>query len=227
MKNQNRQYELVKRFLDITLCAAAMIVLLPVYAVAAIGIKSSSSGPIFYTSYRSGKDGAPFLFFKFRSMHMTDRDKGLFVADQERLFPFGAFLRRSKIDELPQLLNVFLGKMSIVGPRPMPVDSVDNIYYGKYAVVKTLKPGLTSLASLYDYVVGDHYTDDTAYQREVLPIKREMELYYYNNRSLYYDTQLVFRTIAVIASVIGGKKEFKSMKEEQIIRAAMATEEDG
>ena len=179
-----------------------------------------------YISNRAGRNGTPFEFFKFRSMHVSDRDKGLFIADQERVFPVGKFIRRAKIDELPQLINVVMGQMSIVGPRPMPIDSVDKIYCGKYSAVKILKPGLTSPASLYDYMVGDQYTDDIAYQREVLPVKRELEFYYLKNRSLHYDVQLILRTIAVIAAVIAGKKEFKTMKEVLIVKNSMSDTAD-
>lgn len=209
----------IKRAFDICLCTVALLILAPVFIIAVIGIKLSSCGPILYHSERAGKNGKPFHFYKFRSMHVTNHDKGLFVADSQRLFPFGQFMRRTKIDELPQLLNVIKGDMSIVGPRPMPVSSVDRIYSGKYSSVKVVRPGLTSAASLYDYTVGDTYNDDKAYQREVLPIKLELELYYVNNRSFKYDAKLVWRTIVIIIQVLLGKKEFTPQPELRIIEA--------
>ncbi len=203
----------VKRALDICLCSLALVVLSPIFLIAIIGIKLSSKGSVLYHSERAGQNGRPFNFYKFRSMHVTDHDKGLFVADSDRLFFFGKIMRRTKIDELPQLLNVIKGDMSIVGPRPMPVSSVDRIYSGKYKSIKSLKPGLTSAASLYDYTVGDTYTDDKAYQREVLPIKLELELYYLHHRSFIYDVQLVWRTIVTILQVLLGKNNFKPQPE--------------
>lgn len=203
----------IKRILDIILCTFAIIILSPVFLIAAIGVKLSSKGPILYYSERAAKNGTPFHFYKFRSMHVTDHDKKMFVADSDRLFPFGSFMRRTKIDELPQLLNVIKGDMSIVGPRPMPISSVDRIYSGKYVIVKTIKPGLTSAASLYDYTVGDTYKDDKAYQREVLPVKLELELYYVKHRSFVYDCQLVWRTIITIIQVLIGKKKFITQPE--------------
>ncbi len=204
---------IIKRALDIFLCSIALLTLSPIYLIAIVGIRLSSRGPILYHSERAGRNGTPFHFYKFRSMHVTDNDKKMFVADADRLFPFGLFMRRTKIDELPQLLNVIKGEMSIVGPRPMPVSSVDRIYSGKYSIVKTVKPGLTSAASLYDYTVGDTYKDDKAYQREVLPVKLELELYYVNHRSFVYDCQLVWRTIETIVQVLSGRKDFPPQPE--------------
>lgn len=100
----------------------------------------------------------------------------MFVADADRLFTVGKVIRRLKIDELPQLINVIKGDMSIVGPRPMVASAVDRLYSGKYEKVASIRPGLTSAASLYDYTVGDTYKDNKIYIKEVLPVKLEMEL---------------------------------------------------
>lgn len=211
----------IKRILDIFLCSIAMIVLSPVYLITAVGIKLSSKGPILYHSDRAGKNKEPFHFYKFRSMHVTE-DKHMFVADQERVFPFGRFIRRLKIDELPQLINVIQGKMSVVGPRPMTIAGVQELYSGRYEIVSSIKPGLTSAASLYDYIVGDTYTDDQAYQREVLPVKLEMELLYVERQSFSYDVKLVLETMYCIAAKMFGKEQFKSMSEYNAIRDSMA-----
>ena len=138
-------------------------------------------------SDRAGINGKPFRFYKFRSMHVTNHDRGMFQADPERLFPVGKLIRRLKIDELPQLLNVIKGDMSIVGPRPMTLEGVDRFYIGRYEIVRSVKPGLTSAASLFDYTVGENYYDESAYEAVVLPIKKEMEYYYVMNRSFKYD----------------------------------------
>jgi len=204
-------YSFVKRFFDIFLCASALLVLSPFFLIAAIGVKVSSSGPVFYRSDRVGKNGVPFHFYKFRSMHETENNKHMCVADAERLFPFGKFIRKTKIDELPQLLNVIKGDMSIVGPRPMTMAS--KMYTGEFERVRAVRPGLTSAASLYDYTVGDTYKDDMAYRREVLPIKLEMEKMYVERQSFRYDCSLVWRTIVTILQVLVGKKDFKDQPE--------------
>ena len=207
-------YELfVKRVLDIVLCSISLVLLSPVFLLTAFAIKISSPGPVFYYSVRTGKNHKPFKFYKFRSMHVTNADKGLFVADADRLFTVGKIIRRLKIDELPQLINVICGEMSIVGPRPMPYASVDTTYYGKYQKILSVKPGLTSAASLFDYVVGDQYTDNTAYKLEVLPLKLEMEMMYLEKQSFWYDASLVLRTIVTILQVLCGKRGFAEQPE--------------
>ena len=207
-----------KRVFDIVLCSIALIVLSPVFLVIAIAIKLSSPGPVFYYSERSGLNKKPFRFYKFRSMHVTNKDKGMFVADADRVFKVGKMIRRLKIDELPQLINVIKGDMSIVGPRPMVASAVDSLYCGRYEKVTDIRPGLTSAASLYDYTVGDTYNDDQAYIKEVLPVKLEMELYYVEHESFAYDVQLVWRTILTIVQVLCKKKDFKPQPEYAAIR---------
>ena len=198
-------YRVVKRFLDIILCSFAIIVLSPIYILTAIGIEISSPGTLLYNSMRAGLNKKPFKFYKFRSMHPPKgKKKDMFVADPDRVFKFGKLIRRLKIDELPQLFNVVKGDMSIVGPRPMTVEHVDELYCGKYEKVTTVKPGLTSAASLYDYMVGDTYKDNEAYRREVLPIKLEMENMYVERQSFWFDCNLVCRTIVTILQVLFG-----------------------
>lgn len=206
-------YRFFKRFFDIFLCSLAIIVLLPLFLFAFIGVKISSKGPALYISKRIKKDHKEFNFYKFRSMHVTNKDKGLFVQDEERVFPFGRFIRKFKIDELPQLFNVIKGDMSIVGPRPMMSSSVDQLYQDKYLSVLSVKPGLTSVASLYDYIIGDEYKDNDKYVQEVLPKKLELELYYVHHRSFLYDFSLILRTIATIFLAFFGLKKKMRIKE--------------
>ena len=203
----------IKRFFDVVLCLFALVLLSPVFLVTAVAVHLSSPGPIFYTSERSGLHKKTFRFYKFRSMHQTNCDKGMFVADSDRVFKVGKIIRRLKIDELPQLINVIKGDMSIVGPRPMTAAAVNKLYCGRYEMVSNIRPGLTSAASLYDYMVGDTYTDDKAYKKEVLPVKLELERYYVEHESPIYDLELIGRTILTIVQVMSGKKNFRPMKE--------------
>lgn len=214
-------YKIVKRTLDIVLCSIAVVVLSPVFLLTAFGIELSSPGTILYHSMRAGLNKKPFMFYKFRSMHPPKgKKKDLFVTDPDRVFKFGKFIRRLKIDELPQLFNVIKGDMSIVGPRPMTVAHVDELYCGEYEMVTTVKPGLTSAASLFDYTVGDTYRDNEAYRKGILPIKLELERYYVEHESFSYDAQLVGRTIVTILQVLTGKKTFREQPELSKIKRA-------
>ncbi len=194
----------IKRLLDIVLCSFALVVLSPLFLITAIAIKFSSPGPVFYHSMRFGKNKIPFKFYKFRSMHIVEpgKDKGLCIADAERVFTVGKIIRRLKIDELPQLVNVIKGDMSIVGPRPMVAFSKNKFYSGRYEIINSIKPGLTSAASLYDYTVGETYTDDNVYRKEVLPKKLELELLYLKKESFIYDFNLIRRTVLTIACIV-------------------------
>ena len=131
----------------------------------------------------------------------------MFVADADRLFKVGKIIRKLKIDELPQLINVIKGDMSIVGPRPMPLATVDSTYYGKYQEILSVRPGLTSAASLFDYTIGDTYTDNDLYMKDVLPYKLEMEMLYVKKESFFYDFTLICRTVITILAVFTGKKK--------------------
>lgn len=218
-------YPFFKRVLDIVLCTFAIIALSPIYLLTIIGIEISSPGTVLYHSMRAGKNKKSFKFYKFRSMHPPKgRKKDMFVADPDRVFKFGRLIRRLKIDELPQLFNVVKGDMSIVGPRPMTVEHVDELYSGRYEKVSFVKPGLTSPASLYDYTVGDTYKDNEAYRREVLPMKMEMELLYVERQNFYYDASLVWRTIVTILQVFVGKKNFEEQPELIEIRSRVGRE---
>lgn len=210
-------YKYVKRVIDIFLCIIAIIVLFPLYIFASIGILISSPGTILYHSMRAGINKKPFKFYKFRSMHIGEK-KDMFIADPDRVFPFGRLIRRLKIDELPQLFNVLKGDMSIVGPRPMTVERVDELYCGKYEMVSRVKPGLTSAASLYDYIVGDNYSDNVAYQKEVLPVKKELELLYIKKESFLYDASLIWRTVKTIILVAVSSKKYPVIPELEEIK---------
>lgn len=223
MRAKTSFYEnVIKRILDIVLGCLALIAFSPLFVITAIAIKISSPGPIFYYSVRTAKGHKPFHFYKFRSMHVTDSDKHLFVADVERVFPVGRLIRRLKIDELPQLLNVIKGDMSIVGPRPMPISSVDDTYYGGFQKILSVRPGLTSAASLFDYTIGDTYTDNDLYVKEVLPYKLEMEMLYVEKESFLYDCELVFRTVITIIAVFLGMKKLPEQREYEEVNRKMS-----
>lgn len=203
-------YRIVKRFFDIILSGFALVVLLPVFLIAGIGVFVSSPGPVFFKAQRVGKNKRPFTMYKFRSMHLNN-EKGHMITlrNDSRIFPFGTFLRKSKIDELPQLVNILKGDMTIVGWRPEDEENADVVFSGKYREILNTKPGLTSPGSLYDYTHGELYETEEEYTEEFIPIKMELELYYVKHCSLLYDIKIIIRTMATIAGVILGKENYK------------------
>lgn len=207
-------YNIAKRLFDIVFALLLMIAFVVTFPFVAIGIKLSSRGPILYTSTRIGKDGKPFIFYKYRSMHMDDGTTKGIVEEQKRIFTVGKIIRRTKIDELPQALNVLKGDLSVVGPRPMLTTNVTKMYGGRYLPVMSVRPGLTSYASLFDYTHGDALVKDRErYRNEIVPIKRELELYYVQHRSIKTDMEIIFKTAVTIVCVIFGKKAFPYPKE--------------
>lgn len=196
-------YPAVKRILDILLSGIALVLLLPVWLLAILGILFSDPGPVFYTADRVGKGNRHFPMFKFRSMRVARgaNEKSL-RPDQSRIFPFGRFLRSSKIDELPQLLNVFLGDMAVVGPRPAAADQVAITRGGANAIVASVKPGLASPAALYDYLYGDAITDEAEYMDKVAPTRLALDRLYIERQGFAYDAKMVFYTVPCILGTL-------------------------
>ena len=217
-------YNIVKRIFDLFSSAIALIITSPFWLVIAIGIKLSSPGPVFYKSMRAGKNHKEFPVYKFRSMHVYKPEdpnsgkkaEGGFVANKNRMFKFGSFLRKSKLDELPQLLSVFIGRMSVVGPRPYPEKAVRKFYTGDYECVMTVKPGLAGLDSLYDYAHGELFVkDNDTYAKTVLPVRSELANLYVEKKSVGLDIYCIFRTIKLIFQIIVlKKKDFELTKYE-------------
>lgn len=209
-------YSIMKRIFDVFLSLLALIVLSPIFLIAVVGIKISSPGPVLFRACRVGKDGKLFTMYKFRSMHLNN-EKGHIITSRtdNRIFPFGRFLRKCKVDELPQLVNILQGKMSIVGWRPEDEENVKKVFVGKFKEILNIKPGLTSPGSLYDYTHGEKYEDEALYEKEFLPKKMDLELYYVRHRSLPYDTKLILRTIKTILQITFGKDSFPEPKEFQ------------
>ncbi len=139
----------IKRTFDILLSGLGIVILSPLFCIAIIGIKISMPGPVFFKQVRAGRNGKPFSILKFRSMKVdTVAERGHDVSkDRDRVTGFGKFLRRSKIDELPQLINVFIGDMSLVGPRPTFMEQVQE--YDDFKRQRLLmRPGMTGLAQI-------------------------------------------------------------------------------
>lgn len=210
-------YPLVKRAVGFTASLAAIIVTLPFWIIAVIGIEISDPGPVFYMADRVGYKGKEFTMFKFRSMRVArtkdEKSEAGFRADSKRIFAFGAFMRKTKIDELPQLLNVFIGNMAFVGPRPAAKDQAKITRGGKYAVANTVKPGLTGPAALYDYIYGDSVEDPEKYELTVLPTRLELEAYYPGKMSAAYDLKMIWYTVVCICCSVAAKRPEKILAE--------------
>ena len=218
-------YRCIKRVFDVIASFFALIVLIPIWIIAIVGIEISDPGPVFYMANRVGKDNKPFRMFKFRSMKVDrNADEKNFKADKNRIFKWGEILRSTKIDELPQLLNVFFGQMSVIGPRPASSDQVAITRAGKYAAISTLKPGLSGPSALYDYIYGDQIEDEEEYKKKVLPTRLDLDLYYINAKSLTYDIKMTWYTVVCIFGLVF--KRFPQWMYNELIEAARTVGKD-
>ncbi len=193
----------MKRLFDIVMSGFGLIVLSPLFAVVALLIKMDSPGPVFYRQTRVGRYNRDFRIFKFRTMRVGS-DKGSLVTiggHDSRITSSGYFLRKTKIDELPQLINVLVGDMSIVGPRPEVRRYVD-CWTPEQMHVLDVRPGITDPASIKfrneNELLGG-VSDPEKYYVEVI-MQEKLELYreYVRNASFLYDIRLIFKTFRVI-----------------------------
>lgn len=209
---------MAKRLFDVVFASIGLVLSAPILLVGAIGIRVSSPGPIFYRAIRVGAWRRPFVMYKLRSMHVQDTAASAITAKEDaRIFRFGEWLRRSKLDELPQFLNILRGDMSFVGPRPEDPKFVEEHYTRADLETLEVRPGLTSPASLYDYVHGEpNLTSgdvEQQYVEQLLPIKLALEIVYVRHASLAYDLAIIGRTIRTIVLVLLGRREFPELPE--------------
>lgn len=190
----------LKRLLDIIGTGLGLLVLSPVFAVIAALIKLDSPGPVFFRQERVGRNGQPFMIFKFRSMRPDAPRLGgpLTVGRDPRITRVGALLRQTKLDELPQLINVLRGEMSLVGPRP-EVPKYVALYTPEQRQVLTVRPGITDLASI-EYrseseLLAKTADPERAYLHEVMPHKLQLNLEYIRTQSLALDLAIIFKTL--------------------------------
>lgn len=200
-------YSIIKRCFDFFCALMALLVLSPVFLLTALGILVSDWGPIFYTAHRIGKGNKPFKMYKFRSMRVAKAaNEASLRPDEDRIFPFGHFIRKVKIDELPQLINILNGTMSIIGPRPVAQDQFDMFRYGKWNEAAKVPVGLSGPAALYDYIYGDQITDEKEYMEKVYPTRRELEYVYVQKAGIGYDLKMIIYTVISILYSLCGKE---------------------
>ena len=193
----------MKRFLDILSSLLALLLLCPLWLIIMIAIVVESRGGVFYKQIRVGKDNRDFFLYKFRTMRAGSEEKGLLTVGEHdsRVTRVGYFLRKYKLDEFPQLINVLKGDMSVVGPRPEVRKYVD-LYTPKQMRVLSVRPGLTDLASIQyvheNKLLAASENPERTYVDEVMPAKLQLNLQYIDNQSLIGDIKLIFQTFAAI-----------------------------
>ena len=189
----------MKRLFDFTCSLAGLFLLSPLILLLAIVVKVTSKGPVFFIQERVGKDGKIFKMIKFRSMFVTQESSStISIKGDIRVTKIGVFLRMYKLDELPELINVLLGHMSLVGPRPDVPGYADKLV-GEDRNILKLRPGITSPASLKysnEEEILVKQKNPKAYNDEVIyPDKVRINLEYYNNQSIWLDIKIIFATI--------------------------------
>ena len=194
---------MIKRGFDLFFSLLGLIFLLPVFCVIAIWIKVDSKGPVFFRQTRVGRWGKSFQIHKFRSMYLASEEQGrITVGKDPRITPSGHFIRKTKADELPQLIDVLCGKMSLVGPRPEVQEFIDEYPDQLRDKVLSVRPGITDMASIEMVDESDilaKYSDPRkAYIEHVLPIKQRYYLVYTNEHSLLGDIRIIFLTLKKI-----------------------------
>ena len=189
----------MKRTMDILFSILAVIILFPLFFFLSILIKNTSKGPVFFIQERVGKDGKIFKMIKFRSMFVAQESSStISIKGDIRVTKIGVFLRRYKLDELPELINVLLGHMSLVGPRP-DVPGYSDKLVGEDRNILELRPGITGPASLKysnEEEILAKQKNPKVYNDEVMyPDKVRINLEYYNNQSIWLDIKIIFATI--------------------------------
>lgn len=190
----------MRRAFDVICAAAGLLLLFPLFAVIAVAIKlKGGRGPVFYLQPRVGKNGRIFNLIKFRSMVSgADRHAVLTVTEDPRITPLGHFLRRHKLDELPQLVNVLKGDMRLVGPRPEVKRYVDR-FPSEYKLLLQSPPGITDPASLAfrdESKMLNEENLEAHYLSQILPQKLHLSIEYSRRRTFFTDLKIIFQTVA-------------------------------
>jgi lipopolysaccharide/colanic/teichoic acid biosynthesis glycosyltransferase len=194
---------MLKRLFDITFSFFGLVILLPLFVIVSIFILLDDGLPIFYKQTRIGKNFKPFTLLKFRSMYQNKTSDSLITIGNrdERITKSGYFIRKYKIDELPQLINVLIGNMSIVGPRPEVKKYVD-LYDVQQQQILSIKPGITDYASIVysneNELLAKSQEPEKTYIQEVMPHKLSLNLKYLNEQSFMTDIKIIFNTIKKI-----------------------------
>jgi lipopolysaccharide/colanic/teichoic acid biosynthesis glycosyltransferase len=201
----NMYQQFGKRFFDFCSSLIGLIILSPVMLMTAIFIKLNDNGPVFFAQERMGKGFEKFKLLKFRTMIVNADKTGEAITKGEdpRITGIGKFLRYDKLDELPQLINVLKGEMSMVGPRP-EVEKYVAVFKDQYQQILTIKPGITDYATLQfrneEEILNEYEDTHEGYMKGVLPAKIELYLKYLNEMNFVTDLKIIFKTLWRIVS---------------------------
>jgi lipopolysaccharide/colanic/teichoic acid biosynthesis glycosyltransferase len=204
---------MAKRLFDLLLSATALIVTAPLLLFIAVAIKLSDPGPVFYHALRQGAGDSRFPLYKFRTMRVgADKNGAITGVNDARVFALGNFLRHTKLDEVPQFWNVLKGDMSVVGPRPEDIDIVDRCYTDSQRRTLSVRPGIASPGSIFNYTHAGEYLDDNdvagSYETHLLPVKLGLELVYIDDVSFAYDLRIITRTLLIVIRMLLGQRQF-------------------
>ncbi|MEK7203266.1 MAG: sugar transferase [Patescibacteria group bacterium] len=196
-RNNKIWFDYFKRFCDFSLALIILLITLPIWIVIAVIIKLTSNGSVFFIAQRLGQDNKIFNLIKFRTMREENNDYSPTRANDPRIIKFGSFLRKTRIDELPQLLNIIKGEISFVGPRPERPEIATELeqQISFYRERLLIKPGLTGA----DQISGEYHSPS----KEDSLKKMQYDLYYIKNRSIYLDLSIILKTIATVISKSG------------------------
>lgn len=190
---------MTKRFFDIVFSSVGLLLLSPLFIVTALLIKLDSPGPVFFRQERIGRNFKPFFIYKFRTMVKDAHTRGLQItaSGDNRITRVGRILRKTKIDELPQLINVLKGEMSFVGPRP-EVEKYVELYKKDYKEILRIRPGITDISSIIfrdeERVLKNQADPEWYYKHILLPEKIKLAQEYIKKASFFYDLRLIFKT---------------------------------
>lgn len=195
----------MQRFFDIFFSGIALLILSPVFLIVLIILKLTGEGEIFFFQERIGKDGRFFKLYKFATMLKNSSNIGtgtVTIKNDPRILPFGGFLRKTKINELPQLLNIFLGDMSIIGPRPLTDETFGYYPLKSKEAIKKVRPGLSGIGSIIfrgeeDIMFGRNATVEF-YKDVIAPYKGELEEWYVANSNIYIYFSAIITTLIVV-----------------------------
>ena len=191
---------MIKRIFDFIASFFGLISLSLLFLFIALWIKLDSKGPVFFRQQRVGLKGEIFKIHKFRTMKESSENQGrLTIGDDDRITQSGQFLRKFKFDELPQLIDVFIGRMSLVGPRPEVQEFIDIYPVDIKNKILSIKPGITDMASIEmaneNDILGKYKNPKQAYIDIILPIKQKHYLNYVDNHNIWLDIKIIFLTL--------------------------------
>ncbi|MDH0089865.1 sugar transferase [Achromobacter mucicolens] len=190
----------MKRLFDLMCAMMGLLLCAPIFALIALAIKLDSPGPVFFRQVRVGRNGQPFRIHKFRSMRVAGREqRQITVNNDARVTRTGRLLRQWKLDELPQLIDVFRGAMSLVGPRPEVPRYVDLYPPEMRSLILSVRPGITDLASIRfrdeNSLLDQTGDPEAVYINQILPEKLKLQAEYVREHSFFYDLRILWQTV--------------------------------